>query len=55
MRARFSTLAMQLDRGAPPPVRVVEEPWELLVGWGLELVEELGGSPLDSNSENIDE
>ncbi len=53
--ARLSTLAMQLDLPSPPPVRGVEEAWELLVGWGLESVREVGGQARDSNSENIDE
>ena len=53
--ARLSTLAMQLDLPSPPPVRGVEEAWELLVGWGLACVENLGGQTRDSNSENDDE
>ena len=53
--ARLSTLAMQLDLGAPPSVRGVEEAWELLVGWGLERVREVGGQTRDSNYENADD
>jgi hypothetical protein len=53
--ARLSTLAMQLDLGAPPPVRGVEEAWALLMSWGSECVEELDGQTRDSNSENVDE
>jgi len=52
--ARLSTLAMQLDLGAPPLVRGVEEAWELLLGWGLNSVREIGGQTRDSNSENAD-
>jgi DNA-binding transcriptional ArsR family regulator len=50
--ARLSTLAMQLDLGAPPPVRGVEEAWELLVGWGVKSLREVGGQTRDSNPEN---
>jgi hypothetical protein len=53
--ARLSTLAMQLDLGSPPLVRGVEEAWELLVGWGLKSVREIGGQTRDSNSENADD
>lgn len=52
--ARLSTLAMQLDLRAPPPVRGVEKAWERLVGWGLESVREIGGQTRASNSENTD-
>ena len=53
--ARLSTLAMQLDLGVPPPVRGVDEAWELLMGWGLACVEKIGGQTRDSNSENADD
>jgi len=53
--ARLATLAMQLDLGAPPPVRGVEKAWELLMDWGLESVREIGGQTRDSNSENADQ
>lgn len=53
--ALLSTLAMQLDLGAPPPVRGVEGAWELLLGWGLNSVREVAGQTRDANSENADE
>lgn len=52
---RLSTQALQLDLGTPPPVRGVEEAWELLMGCSWACVEKLGGQTRDSNSENVDE
>ncbi len=53
--ARLSTLAMLLDLESPPLVRGVEEAWELLVGWGMNSVREIGCHARDSNSENADD